>query len=175
MLAQRTLRDLERELLEERRMRNHCEAEASRWRAEAERLALLLAAKRPHTLCNSSTPSTLSVSSSSPDTALDAPTAAAPEPDTVHQVSQASEGKASADEDGNEEEEEEDQEHDIMAGVRKSVAEARVVAGDSQRTEGTNDGDSGCVEEEDVEALASSFRCLSVVELAVCARDQSHS
>ena len=163
---QRTLWGLERELLEERRMRNHCEAEASRWRAEAERLALLLAAKRPHAL--SSTPSTLSLSSSSsPDGTPDAPAAAA------SAGTSKAEGETPEDDGDENEKKEDDDEDDIMAGLRKSVAEAQVVAGDSQRTEGTNDcgGDHEEKEEEDVEALASSFRCFSVVELPVCLRD----
>lgn len=179
VLAQRTLRDLERELLEERRMRNHCEAEASRWRAEAERLALLLAAKRPRTL-GSSTPSTLSLSS--PDGTPDAPASSAftvvPEPSTVPEVSEAKVSVAEEhDDDGDDDGEKEEHEHGIMAGLRRSVAEALVVASDSQRTEGTNDGHGGHEEEEeeDVEALASSFRCFSVVELAVCVRDHSHT
>lgn len=181
VLAQRTLRDLERELLEERRMRNHCEAEASRWRAEAERLALLLAAKRPRTL-GSSTPSTLSLSS--PDGTPDAPASSAltvaPEPSTVPEVSEAKVSVTEEHNDDGDDEEKEEHEHDIMAGLRRSVAEALVVASDSQRTEGTNDGhggheEEGVEEEEDVEALASSFRCFSVVELAVCVRDHSHT
>lgn len=140
---QRTLRDLERELLEERRLRNHCEAEASRWRAEAERLTVQLAAKRPRAP-GSRTPSTMSLSS--PDATPD--TAAAPE--------------ATKDESDDEDE------HDVLAHVRRSAAEALVVACDSQRIEGPKEEEEEEEEEEDVVALANSFRCFSVVELEVC-------